>query len=215
MEVVKSPAEGRVLLRNVSWETYERLMDEREERSVPLFFYDRGDLEITSPSTQHETISQVVALLVQLLAIELDTDVQSTGSTTFKREGLAKGFEPDQSCYLGDAIEIVRGRRSIDLDAGDPSPDLVVEVDLTDPSLDKLPVYARLGVTEVWRFVGGKPEILSLDVTGSAYEASERSVVLPILVSEALINLVEDGLTARRPDWARRVREWARQALER
>ena len=136
---MKNLAEGRVLLRNVSWGTYERLMDEQEERAAPRFFYDQGELEISSPSTRHETINQVIALLVELVAIKLDLDVQSTGSMTFKREGLAKGFEPDQSFYFGGVIELVRDKRNIDLDAGDPLPDLVVEVDLTNPSLDKLP----------------------------------------------------------------------------
>ena len=44
------------------------------------------------------------------------------------------------------------GKKNIDLDAGDSPPDLVVEVDLTNPSLSKLPIYAHLGVAEVWLF---------------------------------------------------------------
>jgi len=54
LEAVKSPAEQRVLLRNVRWETYERLPAEREESRVPRFAYDRGMLEIMSPSTENE-----------------------------------------------------------------------------------------------------------------------------------------------------------------
>nr|MBA2714118.1 Uma2 family endonuclease [Rubrobacteraceae bacterium] len=64
MVTVKSPAEGRVLLRNASWETYERLMAEREERPVPRFFYDRRVLEILSPSKKHEEISDIMESLV-------------------------------------------------------------------------------------------------------------------------------------------------------
>ena len=71
IELVKGPTKQRVLLRNVSWETYERLISEREERSVPRFFYDRGVWEIVSPSKGHESISRVVALLVEELAVEL------------------------------------------------------------------------------------------------------------------------------------------------
>ena len=99
VELAKSPTEQRVLLRNVSWETYERLIAEREERPVPRFFYDRGVLEIVSPSKGHESVSRVVALLVEELAVELDLDVESAGSTTFKREDITRGFEPDECFY--------------------------------------------------------------------------------------------------------------------
>lgn len=211
---MKSPAEGRVLLRNVSWETYERLIDEREERSVPRFFYDRGEMEIMSPPFEHDRISRIVALLVELVAAEIGLDLESAGSTTFKSGAFKQGFEPNECFYFSRNAEGVRGKKNIDLDAGDPPPDLVVEVDLTNPSLNKLPIYAHLSVAEVWRLPGGKPEILLPASSGAGYEASERSCVLPLLTNEALSRLVEEGLTSKRPDWVCRVREWARQKLD-
>ena len=211
METAKSPAEGRVLLRNASWETYERRMAEREERPVPRFFYDRGVLEILSPSKKHETISRAVALLVELLAAEVGLDVESSGSTTFKREDLGRGFEPDECFYFDDAAGRVRGMDDIDLDAGDPPPDLVFEADLTSSSLRKLPIYARLGVGEVWRYDGGRMEILELRDEG--YERMDRSRALPSLTSGDLARLIEEGLTKERPEWVREVRRWAHQAL--
>lgn len=208
-EAVKSPRQDqRVLLRSVSWETYERLVAEREERPVPRFFYDRGVLEIVSPSKSHESVSRVVGLLVEELAVEMDLDVESAGSTTFKREDLEGGFEPDE-CFYFRSIECVRGKRDVDLDAGDPPPDLVVEVDVTNPSLDKLPIYARLGIAEVWRYIaGGRMEMLEL--RGGSYGAIAESRVLPFLMGDALVRFVEEGLTTRRPTWVRGVREWAR-----
>lgn len=212
MEAVKSSAEGRVLLRNVSWETYERLIDEREERSVPRFFYDRGELEIMSPSTEHDRVSRILALLVELVAAEIGLDVDSVGSTTFKSEALERAFEPDECFYFSEGAEQVRGKKNIDLDAGDPPPDLIVEIDLTNPSLDKLPIYARMGVAEVWRHADGKSEILVLDEAGTGYVKSVDSRVLSLLASDSLAHLVEEGLTSKRPAWVRRVREWARQS---
>lgn len=211
METVESPAEGRVLLHYVGWETYERLIDEREERSVPRFFYDQGELEILSPSFEHDRISRVVALLAELVAAEIGLDLESAGSTTFKSEAFKRGFEPDECFYFSNNAEGVRGKKSIDLDAGDPPPDLVVEIDLTNPSLNKLPIYAHLGVAEVWRFAGGKPKILALDELGQGYGATERSGLLPILTSDTLARLVGEGLKMRRPDWVRRVRQWAQE----
>ena len=202
-----------MLLRNVSWETYERLMDEREERRVPRFFYDRGVMEISSPSKEHETVARVVALLVEELAVEWDLDLESAGSTTFRREDLARGFEPDE-CFYFTNIEAVRGKRDVNLNAGDPPPDLVFEADVTNPSLNKLPIYARLGVAEVWRYDGGRLEILSRNSAGDGYEVVAGSAFLPLLTSTDLTRFVQEGLTTRRPTWVRGVREWARRRPE-
>lgn len=214
MEAVKSPTEQRVLLRNVSWETYERLVAEREERQVPRFFYDRGVLEIVSPSTEHEAISRLVAALVGELAVALEIDVFGAGSTTFDREDVSGGFEPDQSFYFSENAGRVRGKKRIDLNAGDPPPDLVVEVDITSPSLDKLPIYARLGVREVWRYAGERAAIWVLrdsagEPNGEAYTEVARSTALAPVTSDALAHFIGEGLTSSYPAWARKVREWA------
>ena len=164
-----------------------------------------------SPFFEHQSVSRIFSILVSELAVELGIDVSDAGSTTFKREDLERGFEPDECFYFSKNAEGVRGKQNLDLDAGDPPPDLVVEVDLTSPSLNKLPIYAHLGVAEVWRFAGGKPEILSLDGTSGTYAATGKSNIFSILTSAALARLVEEGLTMRRPDWVRRVRQWARE----
>jgi Uma2 family endonuclease len=98
METVKGPAEQRVMLHNVSWEAYARLVDERGDRRVPRFAYDRGELEIMSPSTEHESVAHFLGLLVALFAGETGVNAYCVGSTTFKREDLERGFEPD-SCF--------------------------------------------------------------------------------------------------------------------
>ena len=212
METLKSPPEQKVFLENVSWQTYERLLAEREERRKPRFFYDQGVLEIVSPSTEHEAVSRTVALLVQLLTAELGIDLFSAGSTTFRREDLERGFEPDECFYFSENAGHARNVGDIDLST-DPPPDLVVEIDVTSPSLNKLPVYARLGISEVWRFSSGQAEILLLNANGD-YEASSTltSRVLPSLTGEALKTLVEDGLRLNHPEWVQRVRRWAHES---
>jgi Uma2 family endonuclease len=219
-EVLKDRQEHRILLPNASWETYERLLAEREERRSPRFFYDRGVLEILSPSAEHDMTSRIVATLVELLAEEADTDVENAGSTTFKREDLSRGFEPDECFYFGEnascARELVAGKGNIELDAGDPAPDVVVvEVDITSPSLDKLAIYARLGVHEVWRYAGNPGR---LEILGLAYESDEEpryaevpeSAYLPGVTGEVLTRLIGEGLALDRRVWRRRVRESAR-----
>ena len=215
MEVVKGPPEQRVLLRNVSWETYERLLEEREERRSPRFFYDRGVLEIVSPSARHDRISRIVAWLVEELAAEASLDVDNVGSATFRREDLARGFEPDECFYFGDAARWVRGKDDVDLQGGDPPPDLVFEVDLTSSSLSKFPIYAALGVPEVWRYEGQRMAVFALGSELPAREAggyaeAAESGVFPSLTGEILSRFVERGTSLERLAWRREVLEWAR-----
>lgn len=203
----KSPAEGKVLLRDASWETYERLIEERGEKKAPRFHYDRDVMEIMSPSSMHEGVSRIVASLVDIMAEEMELDLFGVGSTTFKSERFERGFEPDECFYLGENAEVVRGKENIELDSGDPPPSLVVGVDITSPSLNKLEIYARLGVAEVWRFSGGVAEIFVL--RGEEYEAADTSLAFPSLSREVLMRFIEHGLAMKRPAWAREVREEA------
>jgi Uma2 family endonuclease len=206
METVESRAEQRVLLRNISWETYERLLDERGDNRVPRLAYDRGDLEIMSPSSEHESIAYFVGLLVAVLAEEMCVNAYGVGSTTYRRSDFGRGFEPDASFYIGNE-ERIRGKPRIDLTV-DPPPDLVAEVDITSPSLDKFPIYARLGVPEVWRYDGAHATILLLEE--EEYVEARESAVLPSLTSDVLGNFVEESTSLGSTDWLRRVREWTR-----
>ena len=124
-------AEQRIILRGVKWETYECLLDDLADRTVPRLVFDHGMLEIMSPTAEHEEYNRTLALLVEVAAEEMDIDVRRLGSTTFKRRDLLKGFEPD-SCFYIHSIEQISGKRRLDL-TQDPPPDLVIEVDITSP----------------------------------------------------------------------------------
>jgi Uma2 family endonuclease len=203
----KAPGDQRIVLHNVSWETYERLLDERGDSRVPRLAYDRGELEIMSPSLEHESVAYFSALLVAVLAEEMGVNAYGVGSTTYNRGDLGRGFEPDASFYTRNEARI-RGKRRIDLEV-DPPPDLVIEVDITSPSLDKFPIYARLGVHEVWRYDGARTTIFALE-EGEYVEAGE-SVALPPLTSDVLTRFVQESTSLGSTDWLRRVREWARE----
>ncbi|MDP9356919.1 MAG: Uma2 family endonuclease, partial [Chloroflexota bacterium] len=113
MQAVAGPPEQRILLRNVAWETYERLLADHLDSSAPRFAYDRGLLEIVRPSTEHETVNRTLALLVEVVAEELGIDVLNVGSMTFRRQDLQRGFEPGSSFYIQHESS-VRGRTQID-----------------------------------------------------------------------------------------------------
>lgn len=198
--------EQRVVMTGVSWATYERLLADLKDSSSPRLTFDKGVLEVMSPSAEHEESNRTIALLVEVLAEEFGIDVRSLGSTTFRREDLEQGFEPD-SCFYVQNEARMRGRREIDL-AVDPPPDLVVEVDITSPSLPKLPLYARVGVPEVWRYDGELMTIYRL--AGADYETADVSAVLPGVTSRDLTRLLEESRTQRRTLWLKVVREWAR-----
>ncbi len=207
VETVKSPAEGRVVLHNVSWETYEHLLADHVDSSAPRFAYDRGTLEITSPNPEHEETNRNLALLVEVVAEEFEMDLRNLGSTTFRREDLERGFEPD-SCFYFQNEGRVRGKTHLGLSV-DPPPDLVVEIDITSPSLNKLPIYARIGTPEVWRYDGTRVTILRLE--GAEYVKVAQSAALPPLSGEILTRFVREGKALGRRDWTRKVCGWARE----
>jgi Uma2 family endonuclease len=198
-------AEQRVVLREVSWATYERLLAEQGDSSNPRLTYDRGTLELMSPLSEHEELKDIIALIINALAEGLNIDTHGYGSTTFKRKGLARDFEPDACFYIGNVVR-VKGKAKLDLMV-DPPPDLVVEIDITHSSLDKLALFAAFGIPEVWRHDGQQ---LTFHVhTETGYRVSEKSRVLPGADRVAVARFIETGQTAYRPTWLRGIREWA------
>ncbi len=191
---------------DLRWGTYERLLADHESSSAPRFTFDRGVLEIMSPSPEHEKFNHRIAQLVLAITEQMDIESEDLGSTTFRREELERGFEPDSCFYIQNKRQIL-GKNRIDL-AVDPPPDLVIEVDITSPSINKLPIYAELGIPEVWRYDGEKLEILQPRDEG--YVEVSESVSLPGLKSTVLTELVERSKSSRRTVWLREVREAVR-----
>ena len=206
MATVLNPPEQRIVLRNVSWETYERLLADHLDSSSPRFTYDRGALEIMSPSPEHERVNRSIAMIVEVLAETMNLDWDNLGSTTFKREDLERGFEPDSCFYIQNA-ESIRGKTKIDLNT-DPPPDLIIEIDITSESLNKLPIYAQLGITEVWRYDGKR--LIMLALKGDQYIECERSVAFPYLAASVISTFIEESKSLKRAAWLRSIREWAR-----
>jgi Uma2 family endonuclease len=197
MPTVASPPEQRVVLSNVRWETYERLLEDHLDSSSPRFTYDQGVLEIMSPSAEHEWYNQLVSDLVKLLARELRVDILSLGSTTFKLAWEKQGFEPD-SCFYVTHIREVRGKERIDT-AVDPPPDIVVEVVVTHPSVSKFPLCAALGVPEIWTYDGSRLAMYGL--RGAEYVEIALSGVLRGLNAKQLSEFLELGKTLDSLTW--------------
>jgi len=206
MVTTESPPEQRMVLYHVSWGTYERLLHDYEQCSSPRFTYDRGILEIMSPFSAHEAFGRFLDFVLAAWADATDTLVRITGSTTYKREDLQRGFEPDSSYYIQHEAA-VRGKERIDLRV-DPPPDLVVEVDITHSSLDKLSIYAQVGVPEVWRYDGARLHLLVL--RKGTYVAGTQSGVVSPLTADALLALLQGVAEQDAATWLRRAQTWAR-----
>src|SRR5262249_24348356 len=175
----------RSLLEWVSWEAYEALLKSWADLPVRMT-YDRGQLEIMAPMLSHEQFGNLIAQMIEAFTLELRIPRHSGGSTTFKREAKKRGLEPDK-CYWIQNEPRMRSRKDFDPTI-DPPPDLAIEVDITSSSLDRMGIYADLGVPEVWRFDG---EHLTINLLRQGrYEQAELSLALPALTPEVVLRFL-------------------------
>jgi Uma2 family endonuclease len=206
MATLASTTESRVILEGVSWSTYVCLLAELGEHRKARLAYDQGTLEIMAPYFGHEWLNRLLADIITALAFGKHLSIEQAGSTTFRREDVERGFEADSGFYFGDQAVAMRGRERIDLQV-DPPPTLVVEIDLTHPSLDKFPIYAALGVTEVWRYDG--LHVWFYRLGGQGYTPVETSAVLPGVTTQDIARFIETGRETDRQVLFDEVRAWA------
>jgi Uma2 family endonuclease len=193
-----------VLLQGITWQTYQSLVLELESQPAKRLTYDNGMLEIWMPLPPHETYKRLLGRLVEIITEEMDIEIRSLSASTWSRKDLLKGVEADE-CYYIQNEAIVRGKRSIDLMV-DPPPDLAIEIDISNPSLPRLPIYAALKVPEVWQFDGERFKILEL-VAGE-YVTKTQSQALPMVTVEVVQELMGQAQKMGETSWAKTVRQW-------
>ena len=176
----------RFVVRQSSWQTYQTVLKAFEDSPVRVTF-DRGALELMSPSGPHERLKKLLDRLISAAAEELEIPLRSQGSTTFSREELNRGLEPDE-CYYIEHEPDVRDRDDVGSD--DPPPDLAVEVEVSRTALDRMGIYADLGVPEVWRLSGTDLVMLRLDVSGN-YQEVDRSEIFPQIPRSVFTELLD------------------------
>jgi Uma2 family endonuclease len=147
---LQEPTTQHLILHDISWATYQAMLHDLGDKRSTRLTYDRGVLEITMPSDEHEIVKHLLERIVIALTVEFDLPVKGVGSVTLSREDLQRSVEPD-ACYYIQNAHRVRGWH-IDLTTA-PPPDLVVEVDVTSPSRRKFTIYAQLGVIGRYRAV--------------------------------------------------------------
>jgi Uma2 family endonuclease len=190
-EHVRPLAEYRVILDNISWNTFENLLTDIGDRRTTLFHYIDSTLEIMSPLSLHEGSNRFIDDLIRAFSDELEIDLRKLGSLLMKIPDLKIGAEPDSSYYIQNE-PIIRGKEII-IVGQDPAPDLVLEVDITNPSDRRLPIYALLAVPEVWRYDGYSLEFLALE--NGEYQPIEMSLSFPDLPAAIIVEYVQKRLT--------------------
>lgn len=206
MMAVTSISDQSVVLRDVQWETYERLLADHQDSRGPRFNYDCGTLEIMAPSFKDESLKETIARLFEMAAEARGVEYIAAGSTTFRRQDLRKGFEPDACFYVRD-LEHLRTKDEINL-AIDPPPDLVVEIDLTNRAINKLQLFAALGIREVWCFQSGELQIFVWN--SGMYSRSSVSSILQGVDSSEVTTLILSSRETPMLLWLETARVWAR-----
>lgn len=209
MAVTLAPTSHRIVLDGIHWTTYQALIRDLESEPHKRLTYNQGRLEIMVPLPPHERYKSLMGRLVEVTTEESATEIASLGSTTWSREDLQKGLEADECFYIQNE-QAVRGKDAIDLTV-DPPPDLAIEVDNTQSSLNRLEIYAAIGVPEVWRFDGKTLTIYRL--IKDHYQPQEISTALPLLNRTDILRFLESSQTMGETTWVRAFRQWIRSKL--
>lgn len=197
--------EEPVLLEDVSWETYEEFTDQLHRSGRRLrVTYDEGRLEIMTLSSDHEQRKTLLARLIEIYAIVRDVPVTGSGSTTL-RIPKHKGLEPDESYYVQTpppppSVGLLDLKKY-------PPPDLGIEVDISNSSIPRQPVYAFIGVPEVWRFDGQRVVFLLRKRDGT-YRTASRSRALPEITSAVINRFLSMSDEASQHDVVVAFRAW-------
>ncbi len=201
------------IVSGVAWESYLKFLDAVAEYSL-RHTYDEGTLEMMSPRKDHDWHHRLIGRLIEAMAFALDIPIQSVGSTTLRAAVGEKGLHPDEGYYVANE-PLVRGKDEYDPEK-DPPPDLVVDVDVTNTSLPRLPAFARIGVPEVWRVEGRRLHFYRLG-RGGKYREVERSVAFPFIRPADVTRFLnrrhdtdEHSVVRAFVEWAERARATSR-----
>ena len=179
IEAASPEPERRFLLEQVPWWAYVALRDALEDSGTRMTYLE-GRLELMSPSETHEEEKSLFGRLIEAWAEQHDVDLRGFGSTTYRREAERRGLEPDECYALGPKVQ-------------DSVPQIAIEVIVSSPLLDKLDVYAGLGVQEVWTWHSATRRVVVHRLSDRQYVQHERSALLPDLDLALLTSFVRPG----------------------
>ncbi|HEY9302109.1 MAG TPA: Uma2 family endonuclease [Phormidium sp.] len=201
--------ENRVILKGVSWSTFKALLADVGDDRAWRIAYEGGVLEIRMPHLEHEVPKGLIESFIEATADELEIEVMKAGSLTLEREDLTRAVEPDTCFYIQNEAS-VRGKRDISLPEDLP-PDLAIESDYTNSSVNKDSIYAALGVPELWRYRRESLQVYHL-VEGKD-EMCDRSLAFPFLPVAEIPGFIEQSRTVGQRAAVRLFRQRIREIL--
>jgi Uma2 family endonuclease len=204
------PESQRFVLHNVSWESYVAIGDALPDRPGLRMTYDRGSLEFMTTSSEHEIYKKRLGRLIETLAEEYNLRITSAGNMTFLREELERGLEPDD-CYWIAHEEQMRAKLTWE-PTRDPPPDLVIEIEVSRSALNRMAIYAALGIPEVWRCDGAILRAHLLQPNGS-WLASETSPTFPKVPLAGIVPFLQPSETTDYLSMIRAFHAWVRAQL--
>ena len=201
--------EPRFVLHNVPWDTYVALRDLEANWHVRMT-YDRGTLEMMVNSDRHENMKKLIGRLIEAFTAELNIPLRSFGETTWRRREMDKGLEADE-CYYIMNQPLVSHRVEVDL-LHDPPPDLALEVVISHGDVDKMAIYAALGVPEVWHWEDG--DLQAYELEDGRYVLRESSLNLPMLRVKDLGEFLDPVQALDESSWINAFRAWVRERFD-
>jgi Uma2 family endonuclease len=199
----------RIQLQAVNWNEFEAILAELGDKRACRIAYSDEILEIRMPLPEHEKAKVLIGDMVKILLEELDLDNECFGSSTFKRQDMAKGIEPDDCFYIEHSAQMI-GKNRVDLTL-DPPPDLAIEVDVT--SKTGLDAYQALGVPELWRLEAGKLQISLLQA--GQYQSVNFSPHFPnIPIIDGMAQFLDRSQTEGRSQTLKAFRQWVREWVQ-
>jgi Uma2 family endonuclease len=215
MATVVRKAVGQTVLHGVAYDDYVKYRLDPKNDHLRMTYHN-GWLALISPALRHERPAEHLGMIVRAVAAVFAIPYLVSRCTTMRRgvpgTQLGSGKEPDNSFYFAH-LAAVRGKDEIDLET-DPPPDLWIEVDNRSSSVGRLPLFAALGVPEVWRYRARRGTLWLGRLEGDRYEEIDRSVSLPMLTPAVALDLLAKA--AQAPDdgsWDEQTRDWLRQVL--
>jgi Uma2 family endonuclease len=206
LSIIKAlPLDAMTIFRNIAWDEYKTIVQALGNAPRFRIAYDNGTLQIMTTSPKHERIKMLLGWLVLELVKAAGQPFDSIGSATLMNDNVRKGTEPDDCYYLQNASRVIG--KDIDLNI-DPPPDLAIEVDLSSPSLKKFPIYAALGVPELWRHKRGRVKFYQLEI--GDYEEISQSIAFPFLSADVITEHVQIGLEQGPMPMLRSFSDWIR-----
>jgi Uma2 family endonuclease len=208
------PSDQLVVLRQLSWDLYERINDELGEGRNPRMIFCDGRLTIVVTSRRHDWFAERLGQLVVALAEVLMIPWEDAGQATFRRQEMNAGLEGDKTFYLGEHAKLMKGPQNIDLNV-QPPPDLAIEVEVSHSANAALEAWGRLGVPEIWTFDPVADEFrFWLRHEDGSYSVAEHGSAFPNLSAGDVLDQMRLAAELGASEWHIRIRSWAQNMTE-